>query len=226
MTNIILDGIVILTFTLSILLCYKRGFLRSLLKLMGNLLAIVASFFLSKWLAPMIYDSFFKNSVTQKLQEILMQTPVDNATQLIEKLPTWIQNQNISDLLIQALNAQTTADATVSIADQILTPFFIFLISCTLFLVFFLLLKFLLLWVYKALGIIGHLPFLSCLNKLLGAFVGIPEAVVILLIFASIFYLIIILTGNHLSWLNDSLINDTNLFFVFYRFNLLHLFGL
>lgn len=86
MTAYILDGAVILIFLLAILIGYRRGFVKAVIRLAGCVLALVVALCLSKPLAGGVFDLFFSDQLEQTVSSHIGQTDEQAVREALENI--------------------------------------------------------------------------------------------------------------------------------------------
>ncbi len=197
----ILDGVLILIFVVTIALGYHRGFIRSIVQLVGLVAAIVVASSLSASLAPMIYDSFVSEPLQQTIVEAVENSGSAAMSEQLEgalnSLPDFLVNAiNQNDQATQALDQMqsTVIDSTVVLAEALVTkvirPLAIGLFRVVLFIVLVLLLLLVVKLLTALLKPIRKLPVIRQADGLLGAAVGLLKAIVFVLIAVSVMQLL------------------------------------
>lgn len=191
----VLDLIFVLYF---ILVCYfaaKKGFIRSLVEIIGFVAAVVVAFLLSQYFAEALYHYGFRSSIVASISENLSRiSSADSVSEqlsiILGSMPPFFQEiaesfgvspysvgANLSTWL-----GQSNASASVAIADGVIGPVLIGV--SRIFIVF--ILFFLLVFVVKIFAAIID-KFIGVftggfLNKLLGAMLGAGKVLVVALI--------------------------------------------
>lgn len=197
----ILDGVLILILVVTIALGYHRGFIRSIVQLVGLVAAIVVASSLSASLAPMIYDSFVSEPLQQTIVEAVENSGSAAMSEQLEgalnSLPDFLVNAiNQNDQATQALDQMqsTVIDSTVVLAEALVTkvirPLAIGLFRVVLFIVLVLLLLLVVKLLTALLKPIRKLPVIRQADGLLGAAVGLLKAIVFVLIAVSVMQLL------------------------------------
>ena len=96
----ILDGAAILVVLLAVFIGYHRGFVRSLIQLVGLIAAAVVAAALSTGIAALVFDNFISDGLTQtvssKIQTADTATAAESLQQALEELPGPISNAPVS----------------------------------------------------------------------------------------------------------------------------------
>lgn len=228
-TSVILDAMVILVFLFSVVYSYKRGFLRTLLSVISFFVSWFVAGFLGRFLAQWVFDTFLRQPIQTNIagliQQGLTQGGIPEATQqLTQAVPDWLakiflSGQSASDAVGGLLAQQNVQSAAASITSQVVRPAAVILLSVFIFAVLFFICRLLFRCLYRLIGVFDRMPVIGTLNGLLGGVLGIVRGGMYLVLLGIVAWLIILLTGNSLTWLNATSINDSCLFYLFYRLN-------
>ncbi len=230
--SILLDAIVIFTFILSCFLCYKRGFLRSILGVAGNLLSLFGALYLSRHMGKWIFNAFFRQNLINDIQYQLA-TGTGNSEfvkityQFTDKIPAFVSNalfgKPASHMAREILSQETMQNTAQTLTDKLIAPIMIFIICCISFFILYISFRLLIRLLLKFTGAIQNIPVIGNINGFLGGVIGIINGVIALFVLGAAAYFLIFFTSNSLSWMNESIIDNTHLFFVFYKLNFLHM---
>lgn len=226
------DVIVVGIFLICIYLYAKKGFLRSVVLLVGRIAAIVIAILLSGAIASSIYVNSIEPKVTKEISSrIDVATDKDNVKAIItdatKTFPKAFQDAMLSfaDINDEAMNkidnslSKSSDDVAKAISQEIIRPIIEFLIRVVLFAVFFAVLMIGVNLVAKMFGTLYNVPILGQLNMLLGGALGLINAVVILFLLVLALKGVIIATGNDLIVINEQTIGKSTIFDWIYNFN-------
>ena len=190
----ILDAAVIIIFLLMLAIGYRRGLVKSLLRLGGSILAMLAAWGIAAAVAAPIFDA----AVAPGLQELAAEniTAADAATlneqltALLDKLPGPIANglaacgvgsaEEITAHLGGAVG--TTADAVAdALVNDVFRPVGVLLIRMVSFLLLFIVLMIAAHFLANVISKVFRLPLLRQADGLLGALFGAVEGVILAL---------------------------------------------
>ncbi len=202
----ILDIVTVLVAVLFVLVGYRRGFIKSVVRLIGFAVSVVAAALLSNPIAAKLYDMLFRAQVetlvTQKVEEAAASASAslqEQITSVIASLPQSIQSLmsmygvDVQEFVGAAQPAQALA---ATVLDQIVTPLCVMVLQLIVFLVLFLVLFLLVRLVGKLLDkIFASLPVIKQINGLLGAVIGFAEGVLVLFVLCYGVQLYMSLTG-------------------------------
>lgn len=204
--SLILDIVTVLVAVLFVLVGYHRGFIKSVVRLIGFAASVVAAALLSNPVAVKVYDMLFRarveTLVTQKVEEAAASATASLQEQIasvVASLPQSIQSLiavygvDVESFVGAAQPAQTLS---TTILDQIVTPLCTTVLQLIVFLVLFLVLFLIIHLVGKLLDkIFASLPIIKQVNGALGAVIGFAEAVLVLFVLCYGVQLYMSLTG-------------------------------
>ncbi len=200
MTAYILDGILILIVALSVFIGYRRGFIRSIVQLVGMLAAIVVAFSLSGMIAEWIYDGFIKEPLQDSIVEMLHrdETPEpDEIEEVLSVVPAFLRNAlNVDEIAQQAVTVITekvneTADTTAElVATDVIRPVATTVMRVLLFIVLAIVLTLVVKLLLTIIKPITKLPVLRQADGTLGAVVGAVKGLLFVLIAVAVMQLL------------------------------------
>ena len=183
--NYALDGILVLVVLVFVLIGVRRGFVRSAAHFLGAVLAALLAAALGGMAAQWLYDSFFRQSLVEKVQETISTLGGGDvgvaASGFFASLPDFVQRVLesagiTSESITQGLDAQT-GQAAELVADA-LSPVFVGFLKVLAVLVLYLLFMMLVRVLADLLAGMFQLPLLRQVNGLLGGVFGLLLSVV------------------------------------------------
>lgn len=233
MFGILLDFVVVIVFCVCVWVGFRRGFVASILSLGKFFAAMLLSWFISRTLAPMAFNTFFRSATISGVNnQLVSATNLSDLQEAIRKIsdyiPDFLNNlifdgQSISDLIPNQYGAGVYT-ISESIVDNFIGPLIIILLEVILFAILFIFIRLFFRWLVRVTSGIRRVPVIGTVNGLLGAVMGALLAVAYLMIAGMIIDIIILFTGDGLTAVNMQVINSTNLFLLFYKINPLRLF--
>ena len=217
----ILDIAVAVLLILFALIGVRRGFIKSVVRLLGFVLSVVAAAVASMPVAQYVYEAFFyspiKAMVSQKVQEGVATAATglsEQVTAVLSSLPKGVQ----SLLAMYGTDgngfsgaAQTGEALVTTVMDGVITPLCTALLQVIVFLVLFLVLFLLIRLLGKLLDkVFSSLPLIKQINGLLGGLLGFAEGVLVLFVLCYALQLYMTLTGEN-SLLTAEQLNATRL---------------
>ncbi|MBQ9414728.1 MAG: CvpA family protein [Clostridia bacterium] len=193
MINWIADGIVLAILIVCVVIGVKRGFIRSAVRLIGTLVAIVLAFYISSPLAEWVFDATLKDNIVQSIgAQIDASTGASVEEQVANALgglPEWLQNaveayvgtpQEIGAIVAKQ-GAETAQSATDALVTFVVRPLCVFLLQILCFIVLFILLFLLVLLLSRLMDKLFKLPVMRQINGLFGGITGLFIGIVIVL---------------------------------------------
>lgn len=226
-----LDGLLAACVVFLVVRSYREGFLRTAVNALGHLASWAVAFVGSRALAEACYQLFFRDRLISSIGDAIDGAAgLDLAGKLsaaMEVLPGFFRTVLAAAGLDAAVLAQEFSGhaaspaqtISVSIADTVLYPVLYMLMQSISFLLLFIACTVLVRCLSRALQKVDRLPLIGSVNALLGAAMGLVEAVVVIFVAVAAVRLLLELTGGF-SWLNASIIEGTYLFRLFYHFDL------
>jgi len=223
---LILDLIIVAIIILYVYLCFKRGFVRTVIELVGYILAIYLSFTFGGILTNVVYDEFVEPAIVETVADEINLSADENIDKTVDSiwnsLPEFIVNAAetfdvTSDTLRDTIkdgyenNADATTfakNATEAIAKPIVVPLIKTIISLILFIILMFVVKFLAKIINRAFNI----PIIGRLNRLLGGFVGLFKGLIISFVFVMMALFIMTLFEDGFLFFTNENVEQTVLF--------------
>lgn len=216
----VLDIILVAAMALTVFLGYRRGFLRTMIQLVGWVAALVVALTLSTPAATFTFDTFFAKGIETQLTETfngIAGEPSAMLEGLVEKLPSPIgtaleNNPHLLETLenLDESAADTAQSLAVSVANTVVRPLVVSLLQFLIFLVLFLLLLVVIRLLEKLVKPIRKLPLIRQADAILGAVLGALKGVVFVMLLTALLQWLVTMgvTGN---WITADTLKDTAL---------------
>lgn len=206
--ELILDIAAAVLLVLFTLIGVRRGFIRSVVRLLGFVLSVVAAAVASMPIAQYVYEAFFYSPiqamVSQKVQEGVASAATglaEQVTAVLSSLPKGVQSLlSVYGTDGNGLSgAAQTGEALVStVVDSVITPLCTALLQVIVFLVLFLVLFLLIRLLGKLIDkVFSSLPVIKQINGVLGGVLGFAEGVLVLFVLCYALELYMTLTGEN-----------------------------
>ena len=187
----------------------RRGFVRTVVQLIGFFISLFLANTLSGVAAEYTFSHFIQQGLTDKISEqIVSSGSADGFLQtlaaVLESIPSYLRNA----LEFAGLPADLTLPSIADSTEQ-LAPTCIALFSTIFFLLFFSLFMFLTRIVARCFTGLRHIPIVGPLNSVLGGCVGAVEGVLYLYLMVAIASLVLALTGDSIPYLNRQTLEST-----------------
>ncbi len=220
--SLILDAIIVLIILIFAILSAKKGFVRTLIEVVGFILAIVVALGLSSPIANGIYDTTVQPIVAKTVESAMNEgSATANAAvdAVWDKMPAFltessffgVTKENITSTITDEVSANT-GDVTNSISNSFVKPLVTkllsVLISVILVVVMLLIVKILAKYINKlfTFSLIGDI------NRTLGGILGVVKGAAVAVIFCLVISLILSFTKNGFLIFTYDAINSSYLF--------------
>ncbi len=233
MTALIFDVIAVAVLALSVIECYKKGFVASLISFFGYALSCIGAYWGSRMLSEAIYRLFIRDRLLLQVETAvsgeLENGIIAQVAAALSALPSWL-----SKLVSQfsggaeeiaghgAVSAEVPAEhLSTTMVDEIMYPLIYALLQGVCFLLLFFCLMIVLRVVVRLLRQIRYVPVLGAVNALAGGAVGFLKGALILIVIAAVLHLGFNLFGGNISFLSETDVQNSYFFRYLYQFPLL-----
>ena len=192
----LLDLLAVALFGLMVFIGYKRGFFKTVMRLVSLAVALVAAALLSQPAAQLVYNLLLKNRISEYVTDAFTKTSQTVSTSvdsLLSGLPGILQHAlsadglgTASDVLTRAGISAETAPAAASdaVLGNVVEPLTVTLLSGACFIVIFILCLIAMLLITHAANLATKLLVIKQVNGFLGVLVGIAEGLVLVWVLA------------------------------------------
>ncbi len=185
----------------------SKGFLAGLLSLVGTLVSIVVSFFVSRALSPWLFEHVFRNPLIERTQATIDEQAGATIQQVVDAiigfLPDFVTQPLVDQMDGGGLILLDTGLFAARVVDDVFGAILIPLIAVVLFLLIFILLRLLVGLLLKLLRGVNRIPVLGPANRVLGGVSGIVVGLV---------YVFLLVTVLSLAQRYSSLLSTANTF--------------
>ncbi len=227
---LVYDIILLLFLLMTMRKLYRRGFVSSIVMFLGYLASFIVSVFLSEVLSTAVYDAWIEKPVLNAVTETVSGfTNTEGSVQLITKITQtfpWplnnmlyaaaTSNPGAMEQLDQAIQNGPTTIATWA-NELVIAPIVTMILKAVFFFLIMLLAWFVVRSLARMFRGVNRIPLVGGVNALLGAVLGLIQGLLVVLVLCFVIRMIILLSGNSLSFMNDEVIQDTYLFQYLYR---------
>lgn len=218
----ILDGIIVLIIAITVFLSAKKGFVRTLIEVVGLIAAIIVAFTFSTPVADSVYDKFVEPKIISTVEESFNNT-ANTATDTVDavwtKLPKFMTNSNFLNIskenVYEQIKTDTSATAATmadtvsnSFVKPVVTKFVSLLFSVISVVVLIFVTKFLAKYINK----LFNFSIVGKINKTLGGIIGLFKGVAVAIIFCLVISLIMSFTKNGFLIFTNDTVNSSYLF--------------
>lgn len=218
----ILDAIVIIIIAVTVVLSAKKGFVRTIIEVIGFIAAIVIALSLSTPIANFIYQTTIEPSIVKTVENVAVETSneVSGAVDAVwQKMPKFITESNFlglsKDNITQQIEGETASGA-MQVADSIshsfVKPVATKLLSTLISVILVVVLLFVVKILAKLLNKLFSFSLIGDINKTLGGVVGLIKGLAFAIVFCMIISLIVSFTKNGFLIFTYDTINASYLF--------------
>lgn len=223
----VLDIIIVAFFLIFVIIGIKSGAAKTLLKLVGTLLAVFLASSFGSVIAKWIYEGFFQKGIINSINTAIEQSGTGDALQSVaNSLPDLVYNAlsllgiSKESLISQTENAANASQATISQTfEGIISPVLTSIISFFVIIILFILLSVLFKFLIRLLLNVFELPVLHTVNRLLGGVLGALEGVAVVYLMILLIRLILPFAGDDF-FITEQLINQSVLFKAMYNIDI------
>ena len=203
----------------------RKGFLSSIVQLVGNLFSLIGARQLSAACAGWVFEHMLAGGFRTQIAASLSADGVVDLSGIAEKyagfLPASFRASIVAafERSIGAVLADNAVVLADSIVENVLQPLLTPVITLVLFFVFYALLRLLVSMLVTVLGLVNKLPVVGTVNRGLGWLVGGGTALMDIYLVLCVVWGLVVITGGSLSVLNDTVMSGSLYYKVFNLFN-------
>lgn len=199
----IIDAIIVIIVAVTVILGYRKGFIRTIIQLTGCIVAFVLALSLSKTVSAMVYDGFLRDGLHDKIETVWSETVSNGAAQtlteqtesVLEALPVFVQTALDAETITQKIrdsigNSETATAVADGLVDELIRPVMVAVVRFIAFLILFLILMLVIRLLAKLLKPITKMPLIRQTDGLLGAAVGLVKGFLFALVAVTVMELI------------------------------------
>jgi len=213
----VIDIILVVVLAVSVLRAYKDGFFSAVIRLIGNLGSLFGAWYVASNYSKPLFDSLLRNSLITRSYSYLEQTArnIDIQTALSQVIGKWPQEfvNTILEKTQGSLSVLLTPsmESAVFLVDEFIAPILIACISVVIFIILFVAIRFVCSLLAKMFKTVNKVPLLGFANRMAGALAGVAIGGVNIILLSFLFSIIVIITGDGLSWLNSRVISESQI---------------
>ena len=203
----------------------RKGFLASVVQLMGSLLSLLGAKQLSAAFAGWVFEHMLAGGFRTQIAASIAAGGAVDLSGIAEKyagfLPASFRASIVAacERSIGAVLADNAVVLADSIVENVLQPLLTPVITLVLFFLFYALLRLLVSMLVTVLGLVNKLPVIGTVNRGLGWLVGGATALLDIYLVLCVLWGIIVITGGSLNVLNDTVMSTSLYYKVFDLFN-------
>ncbi len=218
--HFIIDLILIGIIAIIALVSAKKGFVRTVVEVVGFIAAVLVAFTVSKPLADVTYVKGIEPAILNSISESAEESTINTVDTVWENLPQFITdnaaNFGISkEVLEESISQGTENTAQTMLADvsqNVIKPFVVGILETVYAVILIILLSFVVKALAKLLNKVFSFSIVGKLNNTLGGVLGVVKGIAIALILCEAVLLIVSFTTNGIWIFNNANIEKTILF--------------
>ncbi len=211
-TAMIIDIIFLAVLLITAIRAWADGFFTSVMRLIGTLGSVFAGWYVSNNYTRYIFDNYLRAPLTERSYNFLLQASRDidiqtAITSVIGNMPQQYLNtvvQKAEEVMSQVL--VPTMDSAVYLVNEFIEPIVTACLAVVLFLVCFAAVRTVCAILAGALRSVNKVPVLGAANRLAGFASGIIIGCINIILLSFLLSIIVIVTGDSLSFLNAEVI--------------------
>ena len=206
--SIVLDLIVLAIIVITVLISAKRGFVRTLIELVGFIAAVFISYTISTPLANTTYDKIVEPTIVSSVTSAVENVADDSAAVAVDGfwdgMPDWIRS-GIERVGVskESLNGSITENigngvqsAVETTSQSVIKPAVTSMLALVYQVISLIVLLILVKPLAKLINKLFSFSVIGTANRVLGGVVGIPKGIIYSVVFCLIVMLIVSFTGN------------------------------
>ena len=203
----------------------RKGFLASIVKLVGNLLSLICAKQFAGATSGLVFDNFLAPNFHTQIVESLSADGIVDLSGIASRYAGFLPEsfrESIVDACEKSISTalSNNADALASIiVENILRPLITPVISLVLFFVAYALMRMVISMLVSVLGLVNRLPVIGTVNRWLGLSIGGFASLIDIYLVLCVLWAVIVITGGNLSVLNDTMMSSSIYYKVFNLFN-------
>ena len=203
----------------------RKGFLSSIVQLVGNLFSLLGAKELSAACAGWVFEHMLAGGFRTQIAESISAGGVVDLTGIADKYAGFLPESfraSIVETCERSISAVLSDNAVVladAIVQKVLAPLLTPVISVVLFFVAFALLRMLVSMLVTVLGLVNRLPVIGTVNRGLGWLTGGMTALLDLYLVLCVVWGLVVITGGNLNVLNDTVMHSSLYYKAFNVFN-------
>lgn len=203
--------------------CATDGLARTLVRFLGFVIAAVLAGTLSPWLTDILYRYVVRDVLelvlTHQIESVIAEgaTAAAGVADLIPRAFLRIMQDSGQELVGHFYDGDAGTLAAVLVDGALKDPVLTIVRGISFFILFSLALFLVRRLSYLFSGI-NHLPLVGTLNTFLGGVVGVFEGVLVLYLSAVLLQVVMLASGNTITWLNERMLDATLFYRIFFSF--------
>ncbi len=213
----IIDIVLVAVVFISVVRAFADGLFTAVIKLIGSLGSLFGAWYVASNYSQPIFDTMLKNVLVTRSYSYLEQTAqnIDIETALAQVIGKW--PQEFVDVILSktqesmAVLLTPTQESAVYLVENFIAPIMVACISVVLYILCFIIIRCVCSVLAKLFKNINKVPVLGFANRLAGGVAGIAIGGINIILLSFLFSIIVIITGDGLSWLNSGIIGGSRI---------------
>ena len=203
----------------------RKGFLASVVQMLGNLFSLTGARVFSGWAAGQVFENFLAGSFRDQIAASISAGGVVDLSGIAQKYAGFLPETfrlSIVEACERSISAILSDNAVVLadvIVQKVLAPLLTPVISLVLFFVAYALLRMAVSLLVTVLGLVNKLPVVGMVNRWLGWAAGGIASLLDIYLVLCVLWAFIVITGGNLTVLNDTVMSSSLYYKVFNLFN-------
>ena len=204
----IIDIILLVIILVTAVKAFINGFFSAVIGLVGNIASLVAAWVVSKRYSIVVFDSLFRENVTEKTYSYIQNSAnAVDIQQIMENFAGGLPAAFMEEFVLKAESlvaqlAVPTMETAQSIVDVVIQPVLTAIISVVVFILVFALCRLVVSLLEKLFKGLNKVPVIGFANRLGGFCVGVLSGVINVILISCLLSIIAIITQNSLSFIN------------------------
>lgn len=218
----ILDGIIVLIIAVTVFISAKKGFVRTLIEVIGLVAAIVVAFSFSTPVADTVYNKFIEPKIISTVENSVNDTAnsaADTIDTVWNELPKFITNNNFLGVSkenvyeqIKTDTSDSTSDLAVSVSNSFVKPAAVKFISLIFSVISVVVLIFVTKFLAKYINKLFNFSIVGKINRTLGGIIGLFKGVAVAVVFCLIISLVMSFTESGFLIFTYDTVNSSYIF--------------
>ena len=213
----IIDIILLIIIFVCAAKAFADGFFTAIIRLGGNILALVAAWFVSKQYSPVIFENLFREKALETTYNYIQNSAnAVDVSQLLQSFAGGLPQSFMEEFVQKAEQlvaqlATPSAETAQSLVDTIIAPVITTVITVVLFVMVFAVCSLVASLLAKLLRGLNHVPVIGFANRLGGFAVGTVSGVINVILISLLLSIIAIVTQNSLSFINMEILSQSKI---------------
>lgn len=218
--HIVIDLILLAIVILNVILSSKNGFVKTLIEVVGFVLAIVISLSLSAPISGFIYDKTIEPAIVNSVAEKAADTAGETAKNIFNAMPKFVK-KNADDLGVtedkitrkfENKTGEEIKDTMIEVSQDSIKPVFVKIVSLAIAAILFVILMILVKFLAKVINKLFSFSIIGTLNHTLGAVLGFGKGVLVAIAVCMIISMIVSFTTAGFLIFTKEAIDKTHIF--------------